>query len=108
MLHPHACNLCQLALFSSKLEHFARLILLDFSLNLRSSLLLIAMVQGVLVALLLLRRGARQGRIQDYFLAGLLAFLAFSLIEHFLGFMGVYDHMREAGHDLTFFPCPAF
>jgi len=80
------------------------LVLLELELNLRSLLLLIAMVQGIVIAVLLLWRGFRQRRVEDYFLAGLLCFLTFSLIEHFLGFMGVYDNMRERGQDITFFP----
>jgi AraC-like DNA-binding protein len=72
--------------------------------NLRSSLLLVAMVQGLVIAILLTIRGYKRDRVQDFFLAGLLFYLMSSLIEHFIGFMGVYDMMREAGHDLTFFP----
>jgi AraC-like DNA-binding protein len=72
--------------------------------NLRSSLLLVAMVQGLVIAILLIIRRYKSNRIQDFFLAGLLFYLVSSLIEHFIGFMGVYDKMREAGHDLTYFP----
>jgi AraC-like DNA-binding protein len=78
--------------------------MLSFEINFRSLLLLIAMVQGLVIAFLLLWRGNRQGRVQDFLLAGLLFFLACSLVTHFIGFMGVYDYMREAGHDLSFFP----
>jgi AraC-like DNA-binding protein len=77
---------------------------LDYSINLRSILLLIAMLQGLVIAGLLLVRGLRRRQTADFFLAGLLFFLACSLIEHFIGFMGVYDYAREQGHDLTFFP----
>jgi AraC-like DNA-binding protein len=77
---------------------------LEFSINLRSLLLLIAMLQGLLIAGLLVYRGLRGKRTQDFLLALLLFFLACSLIEHFIGFMGVYDYMREQGHDLTYFP----
>ena len=77
---------------------------LEYTINLRSILLLIAMLQGVVIAGLLLGRGLRRGHTADFFLSGLLFFLACSLIEHFIGFMGVYDYAREQGHDLTFFP----
>lgn len=85
-----------------KQPYFATL--LDQALNLRSLLLLIAMLQGLLIAVLLLKRGRSKGLVQDFLLSTLLIFLALSLIEHFIGFMGVFDSMREAGHDLTFFP----
>ncbi|MFZ4477621.1 MAG: helix-turn-helix domain-containing protein [Saprospiraceae bacterium] len=67
-------------------------------------LLLIAMLQGVVVAGLLLARGLRRKQTADLLLAALLFQLACSLIEHFIGFMGVYDYAREHGFDLTFFP----
>jgi len=78
--------------------------LLDYTINLRSILLLIAMLQGLVIAALLLARGLRRRQTADFVLAGLLFFLVCSLIEHFIGFMGVYDFAREQGHDLTFFP----
>lgn len=78
--------------------------LLDYTINLRSILLLIAMLQGLVIAGLLLLRGVRRLQTADFFLSGLLFFLVCSLIEHFIGFMGVYDYAREQGHDLTFFP----
>lgn len=62
------------------------------------------MLQGLVIAGLLLGRGLRRWQTADFFLSGLLFFLACSLIEHFIGFMGVYDYAREQGHDLTFFP----
>lgn len=80
------------------------LIMLDAVLNLRSLLLLLAMVQGVVVALLLTARGIRQRSKADYILATLLLTLGFSLVSHFIGFMGIYDYAREHGWDLTFFP----
>lgn len=57
-----------------------------------------------MIAGLLLYRGWRRRQTADLLLSGLLFFLACSLIEHFIGFMGVYDYAREHGHDLTFFP----
>jgi AraC-like DNA-binding protein len=77
---------------------------LDAAINIRSFLLFIAMVQGLVITALLLKRRIRHGRQQDFFLAGLLFFLVLSLISHFIGFMGIYDAMREAGHDLSYFP----
>ncbi len=77
---------------------------MDYTINLRSILLLIAMLQGIVVAALLLVRGLRRGHTADFLLSALLFFLSCSLIEHFIGFMGVYDYAREQGHDLTFFP----
>ena len=77
---------------------------MDYTINLRSILLLIAMLQGQVIAALLLLRGLRRLQTADFFLSGLLFFLSCSLIEHFIGFMGVYDYAREQGHDLTFFP----
>ncbi len=62
------------------------------------------MVQALVIAGLLLFRGIRRRHSADLLLAGLLFYLACSLIEHFIGFMGVYDYAREQGHDLTFFP----
>lgn len=67
-------------------------------------LLLIAMLEGLVIASLLLERGLRRRQQADFFLSGLLFYLACSLIEHVIGFMGVYDYAREQGHDLTFFP----
>jgi AraC-like DNA-binding protein len=77
---------------------------LDYNINFRSLLLFLAMVQGLVIVVLLLLRGLRRSRVTDLLLAGLLFYLVLSLIEHFIGFMGVYDYMREAGHDLSFFP----
>lgn len=77
---------------------------MGFSIGLRSLLLLIAMVQGLVIALLLAGRGARRRQIQDFFLAALLLTLACTLISYFIGFLGVYDYAREHGWDLTFFP----
>jgi len=77
---------------------------LDYTINLRSILLLIAMLQGLVIAVLLLLRGLRRRQTADFFLSAFLFFLACSLIEHFIGFMGLYDYAREQGHDLTFFP----
>jgi AraC-like DNA-binding protein len=77
---------------------------LNYEINLRSALLFIAMLQALITAGLLLTRGIRRQQSAYYFLAALLFYLACSLIEHFIGFMGVYDYAREQGHDLTFFP----
>jgi AraC-like DNA-binding protein len=77
---------------------------LNYSINLRSILLLIAMLQGLVIAGLLLARGLRRRQVADFLLAALLFFLACSLISHFIGFMGVYDYAREHGFDLTYFP----
>ncbi|HOY04003.1 MAG TPA: helix-turn-helix domain-containing protein [Saprospiraceae bacterium] len=77
---------------------------MDYAINLRSLLLLIAMLQALVIAGMLLFRGLRRRHPADFLLSGLLFFLACSLIEHFIGFMGVYDYAREQGHDLTFFP----
>ncbi len=82
--------------------HF--LVHLNYDINLRSALLLIAMLQGLVIAGLLLARGIRRRQTADFWLAGLLFFLSCSLIEHFIGFMGVYDYAREHGFDLTYFP----
>ena len=57
-----------------------------------------------MVAGLMLVRGLRRRQTAYIFLTALLFYLACSLIEHFIGFMGVYDYAREQGHDLTFFP----
>lgn len=77
---------------------------LDYAINLRSLLLLIAMLQSLVIAGLLLARGFRRRQTADFLLSALLLELACSLIEHFIGFMGVYDYAREQGYDLTFFP----
>ena len=77
---------------------------MNYEINLRSGLLLIAMLQGLVIAGLLLARGLRRRQTADLFLSALLFYLACSLIEHVIGFMGVYDYAREQGHDLTFFP----
>jgi AraC-like DNA-binding protein len=75
-----------------------------YTINLRSLLLLIAMLQGLVIATLLLLRGFRRKQPADFLLAGLLFFLTCSLISHFIGFMGVYDYAREHGWDLSYFP----
>lgn len=62
------------------------------------------MLQALVVACLLVMRGFRRHHPAYFLLAALLFFLACSLIEHFIGFMGVYDYAREHGHDLSFFP----
>ncbi len=77
---------------------------MDYSVGPRSLVLLLAMVQGIIIALLLLVRGLRRRQVRDFFLAGLLFALATSLISYTIGFMGAYDYAREQGWDLTFFP----
>jgi len=72
--------------------------------NPRSAMLFVAMLQGLVIGVMLLYRNRRAHRPSDWLLAGLLWFLVCSLITHFIGFMGVYDIMRERGMDLTFFP----
>ncbi len=100
----HSVLTALLAHLDSPLIFAAKNTLLDYTINLRSILLLIAMLQGLVIAALLLIRGLRRLQTADFFLSGLLFFLVCSLIEHFIGFMGVYDYAREQGHDLTFFP----
>ncbi len=77
---------------------------MNYEINLRSLLLLVAMVQAIVVAFLLIKRRLRG----DLFLTGLILSLAMSLISHLIGFMGVYDYAREHGFDLTFFPFSNF
>lgn len=73
---------------------------MNYEINLRSLLLLLAMAQAIIVAALLIRRGLRG----DIYLTGLAIALAMSLITYSIGFMGAYDYGREHGFDLTFFP----
>lgn len=77
---------------------------MNYALNLRSILLLLAMVQGLVIAALLFARGWQRRQVRDFFLAGLLLALVMSLISYFIGFMGVYDLARAQGWDLTYFP----
>ncbi|MBL7803301.1 MAG: AraC family transcriptional regulator [Saprospiraceae bacterium] len=77
---------------------------MNFAINLRSILLLLAMVQGLVIAGLLLHRGIRRRQLRDVILSGLLLALVTSLISFFIGFMGVYDYAAEQGWDLTYFP----
>lgn len=77
---------------------------MNYEINLRSLLLLVAMVQAIIVAILLARRRLRG----DLFLTGLILSLAMSLISHLIGFMGMYDYARENGFDLSFFPFTNF
>lgn len=77
---------------------------MNFAINLRSILLLLAMVQGLVIAGLLLHRGFRRRQLRDAILAGLLLALVMSLVSYFIGFMGVYDYAAQHGFDLTYFP----
>jgi AraC-like DNA-binding protein len=77
---------------------------MDIAVNLRSLLLFLALVQGILIGSALLVRFISQKKIRHLFLGLLLIYLSFSLISYFIGFMGAYDYAREAGFDLTFFP----
>ncbi|HEX5632534.1 MAG TPA: helix-turn-helix domain-containing protein, partial [Gemmatimonadales bacterium] len=63
-------------------------------------LLLVAVVQGLVTATLLWRRGARTGRWAERFLALLLVVLCGDLMPHLVGWAGAYD--RWPG--LSFFP----
>lgn len=73
---------------------------MNYEINLRSLLLLLAMAQAIIVTVLLIRRRMRG----DIYLTGLVIALAMSLITFSIGFMGLYDYGREHGFDLTFFP----
>ena len=77
---------------------------MEFAINLRSLLLLLAMVQGLVIAGAVVWRYYVRGRIRDLFFGLLLLYLVLSLVCYFIGFLGVYDYAREAGWDLTFFP----
>lgn len=77
---------------------------MNFAINLRSILLLLAMVQGLVIAGLLLHRGFKRRQPRDFVLAGLLLSLVMSLVSYFIGFMGVYDYAAQQGWDLTYFP----
>lgn len=68
--------------------------------NLRTVLLLIALVQGLVAAFLLGRRFMRRRRWSDAFLAALLLVLCGNLMPHLVGWAGAYD--RWPG--LSFFP----
>ncbi len=62
------------------------------------------MLQGLVIAGVLLVRGLRRKQPADVILSAFLFYLSCSLIEHFIGFMGAYDYAREHGFDLSFFP----
>jgi AraC-like DNA-binding protein len=69
-------------------------------LNPRSAILLVVFIQAVITALLVFGRGAKNNRQSDRFLAALLFFLAISLTDHLIGFLGFYDKFPV----LIFFP----
>ncbi|HMT06639.1 MAG TPA: helix-turn-helix domain-containing protein [Pyrinomonadaceae bacterium] len=71
----------------------------DF-LNPRSILVFICMLQGVIFAALLLRRGVRERSSSDKWLAALVLVLSATLITPFIGFANVYDNNQW----LTYFP----
>jgi AraC-like DNA-binding protein len=75
---------------------------LDF--NPRSAILLVALVQGIVFTLLLLRRWRNERQNSDIFLAGLIFFLTASLTDHFIGFLGIYDRYPV----IRFFPFENF
>jgi AraC-like DNA-binding protein len=68
--------------------------------NLRTVLLLIAAVQGMVAAMLLLRRGVGRRRWSDIFLGLLLLVLCGNLTPHLIGWAGAYDRWQG----LSFFP----
>lgn len=71
----------------------------DF-LNPRSILIFVCMLQGVIFAALLLRRGIREGSGSDKWLSALVLVLSATLITPFIGFANVYDNNQW----LTYFP----
>lgn len=72
---------------------------MNISISLRSGVLIIAALQAVIIALLLLYRSTKTKQQSDTFLAfSLLAFAA-TLSEHIAGWLGWYDDQK-----LTFFP----
>lgn len=68
--------------------------------NGRSTFLLVAALQALAMAVLLLRRAASRRRWDDAFLAGLLLILTGELVPDIIGFGGLYD----AWPNLSFFP----
>ena len=71
----------------------------DF-LNIRSILIFICILQGLIFAGLLVNRGIKQKTKADLWLALLLVVLSSSLITPFIGFANVYDLNQW----LTYFP----
>lgn len=69
-------------------------------LNLRSVIVFVALLQGVVFAALLIRRGRRERSRADFWLAALLLLLCSSLVTPFIGFANVYTRNQW----LTYFP----
>lgn len=69
-------------------------------LNIRSVVLFVCILQGVVFAALLLRRGRRNRATADFWLAALLVLFCLSLITPLIGFANVYDNNQW----LTYFP----
>lgn len=69
-------------------------------LNIRSVIVFVALLQGVVFAVLLIRRGWRKKSAADFWLAALLLLLCSSLLTPFLGFANVYTRNQW----LTYFP----
>lgn len=69
-------------------------------LNLRSVVIFVCLLQGVVFAALLFRRGRREKLRADWWLAALLLLLCASLLTPFIGFANVYNRNQW----LTYFP----
>jgi AraC-like DNA-binding protein len=68
--------------------------------NLYAVVLLIAFIQGVIYTVLFIRRGWREQRSSDFWLAGLIVALCVFNLHWMLGFMGIHF----MGQELWFFP----
>jgi AraC-like DNA-binding protein len=73
---------------------------MPFYFNPRSAILLVVFIQATITAILVFSRGIKNNRQSDRFLAALLFFLAISLTDHLIGFLGFYDKFPA----LIFFP----
>jgi AraC-like DNA-binding protein len=72
---------------------------MNYQIDLRSFFLILAALQALIFASLLISRGIRQHRLSDKLLAAFLIALAATLSEHIAGWMGWYKTQA-----LTFFP----
>lgn len=72
---------------------------MNYQIDLRSFFLILAALQALIFASLLIFRGVRHQRLSDKLLAAFLITLAFTLSEHIAGWMGWYKTQA-----LTFFP----
>lgn len=75
-----------------------------FDFNIHSSPLLIGFFQGLVFAILLLLRGAREERLSDALLAILLVLSNFHIAHYMLGFGGWYDSHDRHSTFMFYFP----